>query len=32
MHKDLAGWRPETVKRIFDDYVLKDAGGLLPNT
>jgi arylsulfatase A-like enzyme len=31
MHKDLAGKRPETVKRMFDDYVLKDAGGPLPN-
>jgi arylsulfatase A-like enzyme len=31
MHKDLAQGRPETVKRIFDDYVLKDAGGPLPN-
>jgi arylsulfatase A-like enzyme len=32
MHKDLAGGRPETVKRMFDNYVLKDAGGPLPNT
>jgi arylsulfatase A-like enzyme len=31
MHKDLARGRPETVKRMFDDYVLKDSGGPLPN-
>ncbi len=31
MHKDLARARPETVKRIFDDYVLEEAGGPLPN-
>ena len=32
MHKDIAGGRPETVKRMFDDYVLTDAGEPLPNT
>jgi arylsulfatase A-like enzyme len=31
MHEDLAGKRPETVKRMFAEYVLKDAGGPLPN-
>jgi hypothetical protein len=31
MHKDLATKHPEIVKRMFDDYVLKDAGGPLPN-
>jgi arylsulfatase A-like enzyme len=31
MHKDLARVRPETVKHMFDDYVLIDAGGSLPN-
>jgi arylsulfatase A-like enzyme len=31
MHKDLAAKRPDMVKRMFDDYVLKDAGGPLPN-
>ena len=32
MHKDIAGGRPETAKRMFDNYVLKDAGEPLPNT
>jgi arylsulfatase A-like enzyme len=31
MQKNLAGKHPETVKRMFADYVLKDAGGPLPN-
>jgi hypothetical protein len=31
MHNNLAAKRPETVKRMFDEYVLKDAGGPLPN-
>jgi hypothetical protein len=31
MHKDLARGRPAMVKRMFDDYMLKDAGGPLPN-
>jgi arylsulfatase A-like enzyme len=31
MRKNLAGKQPETVKRMFSEYVLKDAGGPLPN-
>jgi len=31
MHKNLAAERPETVKRMFADYVIGDAGGPLPN-
>jgi hypothetical protein len=31
MRKNLAQERPETVKRMFAEYVLKDAGGPLPN-
>jgi arylsulfatase A-like enzyme len=31
IHEDLAGKRPETVKCMFSEYVLKDAGGPLPN-
>ena len=31
MRKNLAGKHPETIKRMFDEYVLKDAGGPLPN-
>jgi hypothetical protein len=31
MRKNLAGKQPETVKRMFSEYVLKDAGGSLPN-
>lgn len=29
--RDLAGDAPETVERMFEEYVLKDAGGWLPN-
>jgi arylsulfatase A-like enzyme len=28
---DVAGKRPDVVQRMFDDYILKDAGGALPN-
>jgi hypothetical protein len=31
MREVLAPKLPDTVKRMFDDYVLKDAGGPLPN-
>jgi hypothetical protein len=31
MLKDLAQERPETVKGMFEDYVIGDAGGSLPN-
>jgi arylsulfatase A-like enzyme len=31
MKNDIAGERPYVVRRMFDDYVLKDAGGPLPN-
>jgi arylsulfatase A-like enzyme len=31
MRKDLARERPETVKGMFEDYVIGDAGGPLPN-
>jgi hypothetical protein len=31
MRKNLAGKQPETVKRMFAEYVLKDAGGPFPN-
>jgi arylsulfatase A-like enzyme len=31
MNKDLAGSRPEVVKKMWNDYVLKDAGGPLPS-
>jgi hypothetical protein len=31
MHNNLAAKQPATVKRMFADYVLKDAGGPLPN-
>jgi hypothetical protein len=31
MHNNLAGKHPETVKRMFAEYMLKDAGGPLPN-
>jgi hypothetical protein len=31
MRKNLAAKHPETVKRMFTEYVLKDAGGPLPN-
>jgi arylsulfatase A-like enzyme len=30
MHEDIAGENPDVVKRMFDDYVLADAGGPLP--
>jgi arylsulfatase A-like enzyme len=30
MKNDIAGERPDVVKSMFDDYILKDAGGLLP--
>jgi hypothetical protein len=31
MKNDVAGERPYVVQRMFDDYILKDAGGPLPN-
>jgi arylsulfatase A-like enzyme len=31
MHEDLAGKFPETVKRMFHEYIIGDAGGPLPN-
>jgi len=31
MSKNLAAKHPATVKRMFSEYVLKDAGGPLPN-
>jgi arylsulfatase A-like enzyme len=30
MNRDVAGEHPDIVRRMFDDYVLKDAGGPLP--
>jgi hypothetical protein len=30
MDEDVAAKHPDVVKRMFDDYVLKDAGGPLP--
>jgi arylsulfatase A-like enzyme len=30
MNRDIAGEHPDIVRRMFDDYVLKDAGGPLP--
>ena len=30
MYRDLAADQPRVVKRMFDDYVLGDAGGPLP--
>jgi arylsulfatase A-like enzyme len=30
MRNDVSGKHPDVVKRIFDDYVLKEAGGVLP--
>jgi arylsulfatase A-like enzyme len=30
MYKDVAGERPDVTRRMFDDYVLEDAGGPLP--
>jgi arylsulfatase A-like enzyme len=31
LKNDIAGERPDVVRRMFDDYVLKEAGGPLPN-
>jgi arylsulfatase A-like enzyme len=30
MNEDIAGDNPDVVKHMFDDYILKDAGGSLP--
>jgi hypothetical protein len=30
MHNDIAGVEPNIVKRMFEDYILRDAGGPLP--
>jgi hypothetical protein len=30
MHNDIAGVEPNIVKRMFEGYVLRDAGGPLP--
>jgi arylsulfatase A-like enzyme len=30
MHKDVAGKLPDVARRMFDDYVIEDAGGSLP--
>ena len=30
MNHDVAGDNPEIVKRMFEDYILEDAGGSLP--
>ena len=30
MHNDIAGIEPNMVKRMFEDYILRDAGGPLP--
>ncbi len=30
MNKDIAGERPDVVRRMFEGYVLEDAGGPLP--
>jgi arylsulfatase A-like enzyme len=30
MYQDVAGDRPDVARRMYDDYVLKDAGGPLP--
>jgi hypothetical protein len=30
MNEDIAGDHPDIVRRMFDDYVLADAGGSLP--
>jgi hypothetical protein len=30
MNRDVAGEHPDVVRRMFDEYVLKDAGGPLP--
>ena len=31
MQRDIAGLRPSLVRRMFDEYVIKDAGGPLPS-
>jgi hypothetical protein len=31
MRNDIAGKHPTVVRSMFDDYVLKDAGGPLPS-
>jgi arylsulfatase A-like enzyme len=31
MKNNIAGQRPDVVRSMFDDYVLRDAGGCLPN-
>ena len=31
MHKNVADANPDVVKRMWNDYVLKDAGGPLPS-
>jgi arylsulfatase A-like enzyme len=31
MHDDIAGANPEVVKRMWNDYVMKDAGGPMPS-
>jgi hypothetical protein len=30
MYEDVAGGLPDIARRMFDDYVLEDAGGPLP--
>ena len=30
MERDVAGSNPDVVKRMYNDYVVKDAGGPLP--
>ena len=30
MDKDIASSNPDVVKKMFDDYVIKDAGGPCP--
>jgi hypothetical protein len=30
MYEDIAGVLPDVTRRMFDDYVLEDAGGPLP--
>jgi hypothetical protein len=31
MDKDIASSNPDVVKKMFDEYVIKDAGGPLPH-
>jgi hypothetical protein len=31
MTTDVAGANPDVVRRMFDEYILKDAGGPLPD-